>query len=182
MQTPASNDRSFGARIETERLILRPIDPERDFDPWARTMADPGTVRYLGTEPMDTAQSWRNMAVVLGHWQMRGYGFFSVVSKKSGDWLGRVGPWFPEGWPAPEVGWTIAPWARGRGFATEAASAAITYAFERLDWDRVVHVILDGNEASMAVARKVGSELIEKQHGLPGVTEDTVLIFGQARR
>ena len=87
--------------IETERLILREIDPERDFEAWARSMADENTVRYLGTRPMSRAEAWRSMAHVIGHWKIRGYGFFSLESKATGEWVGRVGPWNPEGWPAP---------------------------------------------------------------------------------
>lgn len=168
-------------RIETDRLLLRAVDPERDFAPFARAMADPETVRYLGTDPMSEPQSWRNMALVLGHWCLRGFGFFSVELKSTGEWLGRVGPWFPEGWPGTEVGWTIAPWARNRGYATEAGRAAVAYAFEELGWERVIHVIMKGNAASIAVARKLGSGLLDEQQGLPGVTEETVLIYGQDR-
>lgn len=168
-------------RLETERLILRDIDPERDFDAWAETMADEETVRFIGGQVLDRANTWRNMAAVIGHWQIRGYGFFSVESKETGEWLGRVGPWYPEGWPAPEVGWTIMRKYWGKGYATEAARASVDYAFDTLGWDRVIHVILKGNEASMQVARKLGSEFIESRQGLAGVTDDEVLIFGQDR-
>jgi len=141
--------------IKTERLILRPIDPDLDFEPWARAMADENTVRYLGTKPMSQAESWRSMAMAVGHWAIRGYGFFSLEHRETGAWVGRVGPWFPLGWPAPEVGWTIA-------------------------WPQVIHVIMEGNEASIAVAKKLGSTLIRTQQGVPGITEKTVLIYGQS--
>ena len=103
-------------RIETERLILRPIDPERDFEGWAKSMASEDTVRYLDGRVLDRAMAWRHMAAIIGHWQIRGYGFFSVEEKSTGDWVGRVGPWYPEGWPEPEVGWTISPDYWGNGF------------------------------------------------------------------
>jgi RimJ/RimL family protein N-acetyltransferase len=94
-------------RIETERLILREIDPVRDFESWAKTLADERTVRYLDGKVLDRALAWRNMAAIIGHWEIRGYGFFSVEEKATGEWVGRVGPWYPEGWPEPEIGWTI---------------------------------------------------------------------------
>lgn len=94
-------------RIETKRLILREIDPDRDFDSWAKTMADARTVKFMDGKVLDRALAWRNMAVVIGHRQIRGYGSFSVESKETGEWLGRVGPWYPEGWLEPEIGWTI---------------------------------------------------------------------------
>lgn len=165
--------------IETERLILRPIDPERDFEAWARSMADESTVRYLATKPMSRAEAWRNMAAVIGHWSIRGYGFFSLEHKESGNWVGRVGPWYPEGWPEPEVGWTISPAHRRKGYAAEAARASIDYVFTTLGWPSLVHVILEGNEPSIALAKTLGSTLLREQQGLPGVTDEKVLIFGQ---
>ena len=167
--------------IETERLIMREIDPERDFDEWAYSMADEGTVRYLGTKPMSRAEAWRSMAVAIGHWTIRGYGFFSLESKATGEWVGRVGPWYPEGWIAPEVGWTISPKHLRKGYATEAARASLDYVFNTLGWDSVIHCILDGNEASAGVAEKIGSRFIRTEPGIPGVTEDRVLIYGQSR-
>ena len=167
--------------IETERLILREIDAERDFEDWALSMADKNTVRYLGTGPMSRVEAWRSMAAAIGHWTIRGYGFFSLENRETGEWVGRVGPWFPEGWPAPEVGWTISPKHLRQGYATEAARAAIDFAFNTLGWNSVIHCIMEGNEASMAVARKIGSTLLETRDGLPGVTEERVLIFGQDR-
>jgi len=166
--------------IETERLILREIDPERDFEAWAKSMADENTVRYLGTKPMSRAEAWRSMASVIGHWAIRGYGFFSLEHKETGEWVGRVGPWNPEGWPEPEVGWTISPDHLRKGYAFEAARASIDFAFNSLDWPRVIHVILEGNTASIALAKKLGSSLNRAEQGLPGITDQRVLIYGQS--
>jgi RimJ/RimL family protein N-acetyltransferase len=130
---------------------------------------------------MDRALAWRNMAAAIGHWTIRGYGSFSVEHRETGDWIGRVGPMFPEGWPAPEVGWTILPEYWGRGYATEAGRASIDYAFETLGWQRVIHVILTGNAQSVAVAKKLGSVLVDTQQGLPGVTDQEVEIYAQDR-
>ena len=165
--------------IETERLILRAIDPKRDFEPWAKTFADENTMRYMGGKALDRANAWRNMAACIGHWAIRGYGFFSLELKSTGDWVGRVGPWFPEGWPEPEVGWTIAPQHLRKGYAVEAARASLDYVFDVLRWPRVVHVILEGNAASVAVAEKLGSKFEREQQGLPGITQDRVLIYAQ---
>ncbi|MFK8052444.1 MAG: GNAT family N-acetyltransferase [Woeseiaceae bacterium] len=166
-------------KIETERLILRPIDPERDLDAWAAAMSDEETVRYIGGQTMDRAQAWRNMAMVMGHWDIRGYGFFSVEEKSTGDWIGRVGPWYPEGWPEPEIGWTIARSHWGRGYASEAARASLAFARDELGWTQVIHAILEGNHGSAAVAEKIGSTKLREQTGLGGVTDSLVWIYGQ---
>lgn len=166
--------------IETERLILRNIDPERDFAAWARTMADPRTVRFLDGKVLDRALAWRNMAAIIGHWSIRGYGFFSVESKATGEWVGRVGPWYPEGWPEPEVGWTISPDHWGKGYATEAGRASVDFAYNELGWQRIIHVIRTGNDRSVAVAEKLGSTFVGLQQGLPGVTREEVQIYAQS--
>lgn len=168
-------------RIETERLILRPIDAERDFEAWACCMADAETMRFIGGSVLSRPLAWRNMAAVMGHWQIRGYGFFSVERKDTGEWIGRVGPWNPEGWPEPEVGWAISREYWGQGFATEAARASVDFAFDTLGWKRVIHVILDGNDRSVAVAERVGSRFEKRLPHLPGVTEEEVLVYAQER-
>ena len=99
----------------------------------------------------------------------------------SGDWVGRVGPWNPHGWPQPEVGWAISPDHLRKGYASEAAAASVRYAFETLGWTSVAHIILDGNEPSIGVAEKIGSRFLRSQDGLPGVTDERVHIYGQER-
>jgi RimJ/RimL family protein N-acetyltransferase len=67
------------------------------------------------------------------------------------------------------VGWALSRQFWGRGLATEAARAAVAYAFERLGWDRLICVILPGNRRSIAVAQRLGARLdhVAEIHGLP---------------
>ena len=65
---------------------------------------------------------------------MQGYAMFSVVEKASGLWIGQAGPWQPEGWPGTEVGWAFHRSSWGKGYATEAATAAIDWSFANLGW------------------------------------------------
>jgi len=167
--------------LETERLILREIDPDHDFEAWAEAFADPDTVRYLGIEVMNRQQAWRSMATMIGHWQIRGYGFMSVIEKATGKWAGRIGPWNPEGWPQPEIGWTLHPDFTGKGYATEAGAACIEYAFETLGWDEVIHVIAPENIASINVAEKLGSHYLRTIPNIPGMYDKPCLIYGQDR-
>ncbi len=145
-------------RIETERLVLRPMEPA-DVEPHIAMMRNPATARYLapGGEPRDRADEWRAAASYLGHWQIRGFGFFSVLEKETGDWVGRVGPWMPDGWPALECGWSIDASRWGKGYAPEAAIGAVNWIFERFpDLDRIISVIDPENTNSQAVAKKIG--------------------------
>ena len=167
--------------IETERLYLCEVDAARDFDRWAEAMADEDTMRYLGGKTMNRPLAWRNMATVTGHHQLRGYSFMSVIGKESGKWLGRVGPWNPEGWPEPEIGWTLHPDSHGHGYATEAAQASVDYVFDTLGWKRTIHIIVDGNEASMRVAERVGSKRTGEINEIPGIYEGHCWIYSQER-
>jgi RimJ/RimL family protein N-acetyltransferase len=143
-----------GPRLETARLILRPTAAE-DFDAWAALMADDAS-HFIGG-PQARSVAWRGFISVAGAWAIQGYSMFSVIEKASGLWVGRVGPWVPEGWPGTEVGWAVAKPAYGKGYATEAATAAIDWAFDTLGWTDVIHCIDPENIASQRVAERLGS-------------------------
>ena len=166
-------------RMETERLILRDVDPEKDFDAFSALMGDTQSMRYMGGAAMSPAHAWRAMAGIIGHQQIRGYSLYSAIDKASGAWVGRVGHWNPLGWRAPEVGWAIHPAHTRKGFATEAARACVDYAFDVLQWDQVVHVIHHENVASMKTAAKIGSRKIEEIQGIPAITDALCFVYGQ---
>ena len=166
--------------LETDRLILRHVDPKRDFEPWAACFSDKETMAGLGGGPgMSRAQAWRHMATVIGHQAIHGYSFYSVIDKSSGQWVGRVGPWNPEGWPEPEIGWTIARPHWRKGFASEAARACIDYAFNVLGWPRVVHTIAMDNVASLKTAEKLGSKWLYDVDCIPAISDDLHHVYGQ---
>jgi RimJ/RimL family protein N-acetyltransferase len=165
-------------QIRTERLILRP-PVEEDFEEWAAFSADPLVMEHLGG-PQPRAVAWRMMAMHAGSWQLRGYGLFSVIEHSSGAWLGRAGPWRPEGWPEPEIGWSLRRDAWGKGYATEAARAAMEWAFDVLGWVRVRHYITRENAASIAVAERLGSRYLgETILPPPSPSELLFLVYGQ---
>jgi RimJ/RimL family protein N-acetyltransferase len=99
------------------------------------------------------------MAAMAGHWTLRGYGFWALESKATGEFVGWAGLFNPEGWPEPEIGWTLLPGARGQGFATEAVLRSRAYAYETLGWKTAISLIRLPNEASIAVAERVGAHL-----------------------
>jgi RimJ/RimL family protein N-acetyltransferase len=142
--------------IETERLKLRQF-VEADLDALARMCGDPETMRYIGQgATLSRADAWRSMAMFLGHWQLRGYGMWAVEDKRTGAFVGRIGLHYPEGWPAIEVGWLLDRAQWGQGLATEGGRAAITWAFDRLNLQRISSVIHPQNAASIRVAEKLG--------------------------
>ncbi len=155
--TLASRD---GPVLETERLKLRPWCGA-DIVPNTAMLSDPPTARFItadGKPITEELNGWRNAAIMAGHWVLHGVGMFVVEEKSSGKFVGRVGPWFPPGWPGFEVGWGIAKEFRGKGYAIEAARASIDWVFATFELDRIIHCIDRENTASEAVARRLGAE------------------------
>lgn len=166
-------------QLETDRLWLRPTALE-DFEGWAALHDDPEVTRYVGgLQPRGTA--FRGLLAMAGAWSLQGFGMFSLIEKASGRWVGRVGPWCPDGWPGTEVGWALAREAWGKGYAVEAATLAIDWAFDHLGWTEVIHSIDPANTPSQNVASRLGSTL-RGPGRLPAPFEDSkVDIWGQSR-
>jgi RimJ/RimL family protein N-acetyltransferase len=122
--------------------------------------ADPEVMQYLGTGvTLGSAEAWRSMAAILGHWQLLGYGMFAIEVKATGALAGRVGFLDPPGWPGFEVGWVLGREHWGKGYAIEGARACLAHAFGPLGRDRVISLIRPANERSIRVAERLGERL-----------------------
>lgn len=140
--------------LETERLVMRAPSPG-DFEAEAAFYHSDRS-RHVGG-PMPRDQAWRSFAAIIGHWVIRGFGFWAVVERETGLYCGRVGLWFPDGWPEPEIGWMVMGPAEGRGIAHEAAKRARSYAYDALGWTTVISLIADDNDRSKALAARMGA-------------------------
>ncbi len=144
-------------RLETPRLVLREFLPS-DVEPYARMMAHPEVCRFLGDgTPLDRADAWRQLAQIIGHWELRGFGLWAVEERATRQLVGRIGCYEPEGWPGFEIGYVLARDAWGRGLAREGVAAALEYARRVLERDRAISLIRPGNRASIAVAEHFGA-------------------------
>lgn len=140
--------------LETQRLVMRAPSLE-DFEPlcafYASSRAD-----FVGGQ-MEPEQVWRHLAVEIGHWQMLGYGRWTLVERESGKVAGIIGLWNPEGWPEPEIGWDLFEGFGGKGYATEAAAAARGHAYDVLGWTTAISLVAPENHASRKVAQRLGA-------------------------
>ena len=142
-------------RLETQRLILR--KPTIDDVPAEAEFYASDRARFVGGK-MSRELVWRTMAMVIGHWDMRGYGYFAIEEKSSGDYAGRVGCWYPDGWPEPEFSWCLMGNHEGKGLAFEAAKAVRNWAYSDLGWTTAVSMIDPANVRSEALAKRLGAE------------------------
>jgi RimJ/RimL family protein N-acetyltransferase len=143
-------------------------------------MQDEESSRFLDG-PQSRPIAWRGFTSMAGSWAIQGYAMFSVIEKSTGHWVGRVGPWYPVGWPGTEIGWAFLRKAWGKGYATEGAVASIDWAFKNLNWSEVIHVIAVDNFASQAVAQRLGSRYRGKGQFPEPRHHEPVGIWGQTR-
>lgn len=147
--------------LTTERLILTPRSVD-DFEAQYTVHQDPAFLQHLtnGT-PMDGETVWLRLLRDIGHWQVYGYGQWSVRRKGDDQMIGSAGLFearreLRPAFDAPEVGWAFAPQFQGQGFAHEAVRAVLDHADHVLKLPRTVCMISHGNAASIRLARRVG--------------------------
>lgn len=156
----------FYPELVSERLQIR-YWRASDIDAYASLCADEDVMRHLGGIVFDRLGSWRHMAMMIGHWQLLGYGHWVLEDKQSGEFIGRAGFLNPDGWPGFELGWTVAKEHWGKGYAKEAAREILTYVFSRDDQHEVISLIHRDNKASIAVALSIG-ETFDREAELKG--------------
>lgn len=150
--------------LETDRLILRPHG-QGDFADSLALWSDAAVTRFIGGRPATREEAWTRLLRYVGHWAVLGYGYWAVRDRAGGRFVGEVG--FADfqraitpALEAPEIGWVVAPWAQGRGLATEAVQAALAWGDAHLPGlagtARTVCIIDPDNAASLGVADKCG--------------------------
>ncbi len=140
-------------RIETERLILRPMEPG-DIDDLLELHSQPAVIEFLGPATRELARE--RLERCQRNWENGGYDLLAVLERSTGRFLGRAGvKYWPE-WGETEAGWAFRREAWGRGYATEAARASIDWAFRTLPVPYVTAMIRPDNGRSIGVARRLG--------------------------
>jgi RimJ/RimL family protein N-acetyltransferase len=141
--------------VETKRLRLRQW-AQRDFGNFARYYADQDNARYVGGQK-DPDQAWRHMALQIGHWKLKGFGYWAVDEKDTNDFVGCAGLWQSPGWPELELGYWLVKEHQGKGYALEACLRCKEYACETLRAPSLVSYIDPANAASIRLATRLGA-------------------------
>ncbi len=147
--------------VETDRLRLRG-HRIGDFSDCATMWADPAVTRYIGGRPFAEEEVWSRVLRYVGHWLWLGFGYWALEEKATGRYIGDVGfaDYKREIQPSieglPELGWVLASGVHGKGYATEAVRAAITWGEAHFGPGQTVCVIHPDNQPSLRVAEKCG--------------------------
>jgi RimJ/RimL family protein N-acetyltransferase len=142
----------------TGRLTIRPLD-ETYVEPWTRFLQDEASTRYLAPFLSDNASENAKTWITRQQDRYRD-GLFGILAlhDREENFVGQCGLIAQEvdGEQLLEIGYHLYPEYRGMGYAAEAAIYFRDYAFQNGIAPFVVSIILKGNEASMAVARRNG--------------------------
>jgi len=142
--------------IETARLRLRRFAPD-DLAAVRRIYGDAEVMRYMWDGRARTEEQIRDaLAFLMDSWEKPGFGMWAIVHKEHGEVIGRCGIYSLDGTPEAEIGYILARAYWGRGYATEAARAALRYGFERQGLGRIVAVTRPDHRDSQRVLGKLG--------------------------
>lgn len=147
--------------IETKRLNLR-LFTEQDWQQIHAYFSDQEATRYTFGRPLTEGESWRALASMMGHWQLRGYGPYAIEHKASGKVTGIAGFWYPKDWPEAEIKWALSPRYWGKGYASEAARSLQKTALACFPDKSLISFIHAKNQASINLALAVNA-VFEKQ-------------------
>jgi ribosomal-protein-alanine N-acetyltransferase len=151
--------------LETKRLTLRHLEMG-DLDSLYRLYRDPQIRAHFPEGTRTLAETKEELEWFLqGHHTPAELGLWATIERDTGAFLGRCGllPWTIDGQSEVELAYLIDKARWGEGLATEAARGIVQYARTELHLRRLICLIMPGNAASAAVARRVGMEL-EREH------------------
>jgi RimJ/RimL family protein N-acetyltransferase len=142
-------------RVNTARLLLR--EPHlRDFDSFAADAEDPVSRAFIGGA-IDRRGAWLRFHAMAGHWHLQGMGWWIVEERDLGP-IGAVGVFRRESGPEVEMGWAIHRPHWNKGYASEAARAALEWAVAIAGARRIIAHIGKTNAVSQRVATKIGMQ------------------------
>lgn len=161
--------------LETKRLILRKWRPD-DLDPFTAMNVDPEVMRFFPSRP-DRAETEAQIRLVSDNIERHGIGWWAIEIPGNFDFAGFAGlsrPRFHTHFtPCVEIGWRLRRDAWGKGYATEAGSACLDFAFDRLKLDDIVSMAVVDNHRSRAVMERLGmTRRKEDDFGHPNIGID----------
>jgi len=159
--------------VETDRFRL--IPPSMDCLPaYEQFYMDAAASKMYGG-PLDKAQVLARLKADLGSWYLMGFGVWVIQSKEDNSYLGTCGFWQGADWPT-ELTWWVTSEARGKGVATETSIAAIKFAYNEWQWQKVETYMNDENDAARALVEKLGGKKVRREPFPDGLSRDIYLL------
>ena len=144
--------------LETERLTLRHLSPDRDAEFILRLLNEPSFLQFIGDKGVRTQDDAR--AYIrngpMNSYEQNGFGLYKVELKESGEAIGICGLVKRDTLPDADIGFAFLPEYWNKGYAHESAAAVMRYALDVLGLDRILAIATPDNEASAKLLRKIG--------------------------
>lgn len=144
--------------IESERLHLRELEPERDAAAMLALLNDPGFIRGIADRGVRTVEQ---AAEYLRNWQgaqyaLNGFGHYAVELRDAGTFIGTAGLIQRADLALADIGYALLSEHHGRGYAEEAARAVMAHARDALGMGGLCGIVSPGNAASVRLLEKLG--------------------------
>jgi len=151
--------------LQLDGFVMRSLQCS-DLDALAEIWADPEVTRFLPSRgvPISRENAEKSLQSFIKHWQERGYGVWAIVENNSSQMIGYCGLRYLDEIDEVEVLYGLAQAYWGRGIATQAAQAAVSYGFNVAKLDKLIAMALPDNLASRRVIEKAGLQYEKKIH------------------
>jgi ribosomal-protein-alanine N-acetyltransferase len=144
------------AEIATDRLILRRLRKD-DLETYAKIMGAKEVGKWFPKgDGYTREESEKSLNAILKHWGKHGFGIWAIINKANGVLIGRCGLNLIDETSEVEVDFVLTPNSWGKGYATEAAKAALAYGFQKLKLQNIIALAKPENTASRRVIEKIG--------------------------
>ena len=145
--------------LSTERLRLRPLTLD-DTDRLLEVLGDPvAMAHYPAPKSQTEVERW--IVGATESYEAHGFGLWAIERSEDGAFLGDCGPMLQPvmGKQLPEIGYHLVRRAWGRGYATEAAAAALAWVFRETTFELACSIVAPANEPSRRVAARIHRRL-----------------------
>lgn len=151
--------------LQLDDFTMRSLQPA-DLDALAAIWADPEVTRFLPSRgvPIPRENAEKSLKSFINHWQQRGYGVWAIIENDSARMVGYCGLRYLDEIDEVEVLYGLAKEYWGRGIATQAAKAAVSYGFNVANLDKLIAMALPNNFASRRVIEKAGLQYEKQIH------------------
>ena len=162
--------------LETERLVLREIDPVADAAFMLELLNEPAFIRYVADRGVRTTEAASAYITekILPSYAKFGFGFYIVELKESSARVGICGLVKRDTLEDVDIGFSTTARYWGRGYAYEAAAALMAHGRDVHGLKRIVGITARGNQASMNLLQKLGLRF-ERMVQVPGFADESQL-------
>ena len=147
--------------LQSERLDLIPMTAQ-DLDEFHKTNTNPFVRKFLwDDEEIPESISADILNEIEAKFKNENWGLWKIIRLDTKEYLGYIGFWFFFEEKLPQLLYALLPEFTGKGYATEASTEIINYAFEKLNFEHLIASMDKPNQDSIRVCERLNMKLME---------------------